>query len=73
MVLLVALDLVALELAEADAAPAFTRPPEGAEDQLQALLLPAETGDDLGPAAFLLEGPLHEVRGSDMPSVKSLR
>jgi len=60
---------VTLKLAEPNAPPAFTRPPEGAEDQLQALLLSSETGDDLGPAAFFLESTLDEVGGPDMPSM----
>lgn len=67
-VLVVALDLAALELAEPDAAPAFTRPPERAEDQLEALLLPPETRNDLGPLAFLLE-----AKRVSSPSGKAVR
>ena len=58
-------DLAALELGEADPAPALGGAGHGAEHELEDGALTEGVGDDLQPATLLDEQALEEVRGSD--------
>jgi len=56
-------ELVALEVADTDAAPAVGGADQGREYEFHRGLLIAESGDDLGSAAFLDKGPFAQVGG----------